>query len=521
MNFTEKDIQQIEKKGLTIKKVEKQIELFKTGLPPINLKAAATVDDDINGIKKLSDEKKQHFINHYDTKRDAISIVKFVPASGAATRMFKTLFGFADDYNPDEETINSFINKNKDLDLSLFFVGLEKLPFYELVLKEIEKHYPEYSAMTIDKQRYIFVKTMLDQDKLNYGFYPKGLLPFHKYKSHIATAFEEHLFESSFYASSNGEAKLHFTISEKYQDIFDDEFKRIEDIVERKTKTRFDISFSFQKESTDTIAVTPKDEPFRDDDGRLVFRPSGHGALLENLNDLDADIIFIKNIDNVVVFNYEQDVATYKKVLGGMLLELREQTFNHLRSLDEANIADAKILEIAEFLVQRLNVKVSHEFEKYSKKYQIEYLQEKLNRPIRVCGMVKNEGEPGGGPFWIKEESGNISLQIVESAQVDRKSKNQKEILKNSTHFNPVDLVCSVRNYKGEKFNLEKYSDPKTSFITMKTKVGKDLKALELPGLWNGSMANWNSIFVEVPLITFNPVKTVTDLLKTTHQIKR
>jgi hypothetical protein len=263
----------------------------------------------------------------------------------------------------------------------------------------------------------------------------------------------------------------------------------------------------------------PNDEPFRDDDGQLVFRPSGHGALLENLNDLDADVIFIKNIDNVVVFKYEKEVASYKKMLAGLLLDIQNQTFEHIKNLKSNKVSDKDLVEITEFLVKQLNVKVSDEFEKYSMKYQIEYLLDKLDRPIRICGMVKNEGEPGGGPFWVKEERGNISLQIIESAQVDRKNQHQKDILKNSTHFNPVDLVCGIKNYKGKKFDLNNYVDSKTSFITMKTQMGKDLKALELPGLWNGSMAYWNSIFVEVPLITFNPVKTVTDLLKPTHQI--
>jgi len=517
LKFTEQDIQQIEKHGLTLKKVKSQMELFKSGLPLINLQSAATVGD---GIKQFSNVEKEHYISYFDSKRNESSILKFVPASGAATRMFKTLFNFLDTYNPEEESINSFINRNKDSDLSVFLVGIEKLPFYNIVLNKIEQFYPDYESFSNDTQKYLFVKTIIDEDKLNYGFFPKGLLPFHKYKDHIATAFEEHLFEAALYASTNGKADLHFTISEKYNHIFDNEFKRIEKIVERKTKTKFNISFSYQKDSTDTISVTPEDEPFRDDDGQLDFRPSGHGALLENLNDLDADVIFIKNIDNVVVFKYENEVASYKKMLAGLLLELQSQTFEHIKTLKNSEVSDKKLIEIAEFLINRLNVKVSHEFEKYSKKYQIEYLIEKLDRPIRVCGMVKNEGEPGGGPFWVKDESGNISLQIVESAQVDRKNKHQKDILKNATHFNPVDLICGVKNYKGKKFDLNKYVDSKTSFITMKTKVGKDLKALELPGLWNGSMASWNSIFVEVPLITFNPVKTVTDLLKPTHQIK-
>ncbi|MEO8774640.1 MAG: DUF4301 family protein [Gelidibacter sp.] len=517
MKLTENDIQQIESKGLTLAKVQAQLDLFKTGVPFAKLSAAATIN---NGIVKCSEAEKSHYINYFESKRHSVSISKFVPASGAATRMFKTLFKFIDEYIPETETINSFINRNKDTDLSLFFMGLEKLPFYERVLEQLKVFYPEYESFSDDKQKLLFVKTMLDEEKMNYGFYPKGLLPFHEYKGHSATAFVEHLFEAALYASTNNTSVLHFTISERYKDIFDEEFERVQEIIERKTNTKFHISFSYQKESTDTIAVTPDNELFREEDGQLSFRPSGHGALLENLGQLDADVVFIKNIDNVVVYKYENEVAENKKMLAGMLLEIQHQVFEYLKLLENKDISEAKIDEIANFMVNKLHVVINVEFEKYSTKYQIEYLLEKLNRPIRICGMVKNEGEPGGGPFWVKEENGQISLQIVESAQINKKSKGQKEILKNATHFNPVDLVCGIRNYKGEGFDLQKFVDHKTAFITMKTNAGRDLKALELPGLWNGSMASWNTIFVEVPLITFNPVKTVTDLLKATHQIK-
>ena len=306
MKFSEKDIKQIENKGLTIKQVNTQLDLFKTGLPFINLHSVATVG---HGIKKCSDDEKVDYINFFDTKRDNTSIIKFVPASGAATRMFKTLFEFISEFNPKNDTINSFINRKKERDLSVFLVAIEKLPFYDIVLNKIEEYYPDYKSYSNDKQKYVFIKTMLDEDKLNYGFYPKGLLPFHQYKDHLATAFEEHLFEAALYASSKNEAYLHFTISERYKNIFDDEFKRIEDIVERKKGTKFHISFSYQNESTDTISVTPQNDPFRDENGELYFRPSGHGALLQNLNELNADIIFIKNIDNVVVFKYEKEVA--------------------------------------------------------------------------------------------------------------------------------------------------------------------------------------------------------------------
>jgi Domain of unknown function (DUF4301) len=516
LSFTEKDIKQIEKKGLTVEKVNAQIQLFKTGFPFINLKGRATIG---NGILKLNKKEKEEYITYFNDKRDTISMLKFVPASGAATRMFKFLFSFIKEYNPDKESINSYINRKKATDLSIFIIGLKYLPFYYKVKQQLYKDYKNFDSLSNNQQITLFIKTMLQKSKLNYGDFPKGLLPFHQYRNHIATAFEEHLFEAAYYASSHNKANLHFTISEKHNHKFDDEFKRIEEIVEKKTNTAFNISFSYQKESTDTIAVTTKNIPFREEDGSLLFRPSGHGALMENLNDLDADVIFVKNIDNVAVFNFEEEVGQYKKMLAGILLKIQEQAFKYQKDLDNKDVNEEELIKIAQFLSNKMNITISSEFEKYSTKYQIEYLAEKLNRPIRVCGMVKNEGEPGGGPFWVKEENGNISLQIVESAQIDKKNKLQKDILKKATHFNPVDLVCGIKNYKGKTFNLTKFVDPKTAFITMKTKVGNELKALELPGLWNGSMANWNSIFVEVPLITFNPVKTVNDLLKPQHQI--
>jgi hypothetical protein len=442
-----------------------------------------------------------------------------VPASGAATRMFKFLFQFLAEYNPEKESINSYINKNKAKDLSVFLVGLEKLPFFEQVIHKVHENVPNFNNLGYDLQRVEFVKTMLEETQLNLAFYPKGLLPFHRYKNNVSTAFEEHLFEAALYASSNNVANLHFTISERHKHHFDEEFRYIEEDVEERTNTKFNITFSYQNESTDTIAVTHKNEPFRDEKGQLVFRPSGHGALIQNLNALDADIIFIKNIDNVVVNKYKNEVANYKMILAGILLDLQDKAFHYLRQLDTNQISESELIEIANFVSNQLNVSFSSEFEKFSLKHQIKYLKDKLNRPIRVCGMVKNEGEPGGGPFWVKDESGTISLQIVESAQVDKSNKTQKEIMKNATHFNPVDLVCSIKNYLGESFDLTKFIDHKTAFISEKTKSGKHLKALELPGLWNGAMANWNTIFVEVPLLTFNPVKTVNDLLKPAHQL--
>ncbi|WP_439150967.1 DUF4301 family protein [Winogradskyella sp.] len=518
MKFSEEDIEQIEKKGLTVKDVESQLAIFKSGIPFTNIAEVATKD---HGIIVLNQKIIDESVSAFETRKNNLSLVKFVPASGAASRMFKFLFKFIKKYNPEKESINSYINKEKLKDLSLFSVGLEKFPFYNIVIDHLNNKGIDFNELPTSRKLWHFVQAMLDKQQLNFGNYPKGLLPFHEYKNnYISTAFEEHLYEAALYASNNKNAQLHFTISERFKDKFNEEFKRIEEHVEQKTGISFEIDFSYQHESTDTIAVTLKDQPFREKDGSLLFRPSGHGALLKNLNELDADIVFIKNIDNVVVKKYKEEVAKYKKVLAGILLQLQTKVFDNLNYLENNDLSEEKLIEIAEFLTRELSVKISYEFEKYSDKYKIEYLKEKLNRPIRVCGMVKNEGEPGGGPFWVKDQNWNLSLQIVESAQINLKDKSQKEIFKKATHFNPVDVVCGIKNYKGEKFDLENYVDQKAAFITMKTKVGKDLKALELPGLWNGSMAHWNTIFVEVPIITFNPVKTVNDLLKPPHQIK-
>ena len=511
MNFTPEDIVQIEDHGLTVEKVISQIQIFKTGITPTNLKDAATIN---NGILNFNDSEKKELINYFESQKESVSIMKFIPSSGAASRMFKFLFKFLKEFNPKKESINSYINKNKVPEMTLFLFGLEKFPFY----KEAKTLLPlNYEQLTDDEKAIAFVKVILDKDNLNYGEQPKGLLPFHQYKNEISTAFQEHLFEAASYASKNNNARLHFTISENHKNKFEQELAKIQEHVSIKTACTFDISFSFQKQQTDTIAVTLKNEVFRDDADKLSFRPSGHGALIENLNDINEDLIFIKNIDNVVAANLSKTVASYKKMLGGVLLKTQGKVFEYQERLENHSISEEEIITIANFIANTLNVVVNPEFEKYSNKYQIEYLVEKLNRPIRVCGMVKNEGEPGGGPFWVKSENGTTSLQIVESAQINKKDKLQKEIIKNATHFNPVDLVCGVKNYKGEKYNLLEYIDVNTGFISAKTKLGKNLKALELPGLWNGAMANWNTIFVEVPLETFNPVKTINDLLKPAH----
>ena len=516
MNYTPSDIEHIESLGLSLSDIEKQLEYYNSPPVFVNLKSFATIG---KGIIKLSDSEINEFIEYYEEQKTCLSIVKFTPASGAASRMFKMLHEFLEDYDPQKESINSYINKNKITELFLFFVTIEKLPFHDDAVDKIRAMVQDYDLLTLDQKRLLFVKTVLQESYLNYSNIPKGLLPFHKYKNHISTAFEEHLFEAAKYASVNGKAVLHFTITKTHLEQFKTKLASIQEQVESKTNTTFIITFSNQEPNTDVLAVDMKNQPFRLKN-KLLFRPSGHGALLKNLNHIDADIIFIKNIDNVVVNKYLDEISRYKKVLAGILLKTQSQAFAYASLLETKDISKNKIKEITEFLSQNLNIVISSQFEKYAHKHKIEYLQSKINRPIRVCGMVKNESEPGGGPFWIKHDNGDISLQIVEASQVDISLKNQKTILTNATHFNPVDIVCGVKNHKGEAYDLEQFIDSNTYFITTKTKHGQKIKTLERSGLWNGSMADWNTIFVEVPIITFNPVKSVNDLLKFTHQVK-
>ena len=517
MKFKENHLKQIQEHNLTKEKVMEQLQIFVSGLPKIDLAAPATLE---RGIYAFTEVEKNTLISNYENVYNSLEILKFVPASGAATRMFKALFQFLDMYDVSKESVNAYINKYGDDNLRLFFVGLEKFPFYNEIQERLRGVCPNFDIHADDENKVCIVETLLGSNGLNYGNLPKGLVPFHKYKEHAATAFEEHLFEASKYAAPRQKAKLHFTISKDHYHNFKAEYDRIKEIVKEKTGTEFTTTESYQKPSTDTIAVNLDNTPFLDNEDNLVFRPGGHGALIENLNEQDADVIFIKNIDNVVTFQLEDEVATYKKMLAGLLLKLRDKSYYYLNLLDSAiKPSEETLHEIVYFLQDEFNNILSSDFEKFSKKYQISYLREQLNKPIRVCGMVKNEGEPGGGPFWVKHESGAVSLQIVESAQINMANERQRKILEASTHFNPVDIVCSVRNYKGEKFNLLEFVDAKAGFINKKSIDGKDIKALELPGLWNGAMAYWNTVFVEVPLITFNPVKTVTDLLKPAHQV--
>lgn len=506
---TSTDIIQIKQRGSKLDRVKEQLESFRNGFPYMKLVDAATVG---HGIIRLDSQEVQGNCERFNTHvENGLTPVKFVPASGAASRMFKSLFEALEECRQSD---------NPDLVLAenaaarYFLIHKKKFAFYSDLAAVIGGNQKDINCTQ-------WIDYLLNEKGLNYGYLPKGLLKFHRYPDKDRTPFEEHLAEGVSYSKDNSNnVRLHFTVSPEHQSRFENLLSNIKRDYENRYQVTFDVTFSVQKPATDTIAVDADNNPFREADGQILFRPGGHGALIENLNDLDGDVLFIKNIDNVVPDHSKQVTIDYKKALAGVLLKYQEKIFRYQKILNErypASIESGLLAEAANFLENALNVKPPGNLYYTAKEELFYYLKEKFNRPLRVCGMVKNEGEPGGGPFWCLDPQGTVSLQIVESSQVDPGSIQQQEIVKHATHFNPVDLVCAVKNYKGEKYDLTQFIDPQTGFISKKSKDGRELKALELPGLWNGAMSNWNTLFVEVPMETFNPVKTVNDLLREQH----
>ncbi len=519
--FTENDIQQLKSQGVDEKTIEQQIENFRNGFPYLQVVKAATIGD---GILSLGKEQILELVRMYEEEARYRKVYKFVPASGAASRMFKALFAFTESYQGTDADYQQLTTDPKQKPIFDFFKRINDFAFYEELKSAYEKNNELGLNEAILQRKYVSIlETLLSEQGLDYGSLPKGLLTFHAYEGDVTRRpVEEHLVEGANYCKSeSGDVYIHFTVSPEHKEKFTALIGQVKGKYEARYQVTYHISFSEQKPATDTIAVDLNNEPFRNADGSILFRPGGHGALIENLNDIDADLVFIKNIDNVVPDRLKEETFTYKKALGGLLLRMQEKIFTYLDLIENSeDLNDELLEEVREFIESELFTVSSEVFSAMDGEEKVTYLIEKLDRPIRVCGMVKNEGEPGGGPFWAINPDDSSSLQIVESAQIDMDNLGQKSIAQHATHFNPVDIVCSLKNNKGEKFDLRRFVDPMTGFISRKSKDGKDLKAQELPGLWNGAMSDWNTIFVEVPIITFNPVKTVNDLLRPEHQKK-
>lgn len=509
MTFSQKDLAQIKVQGLTETEVLTQIENFRTGFAPMNLKAAAKIDD---GIKNFTEDETEQFISLYDKEKDNYSITKFVPASGAATRMMKDLYNFVEQYKDEGSTPLSDFPKAEQV-----IKNIKNFAFYNELNTKMQKDNLSI-AECIEKKAYkTIIEYILLEKGLNYGKSPKAWILFHSYEDSFITPFEEHLIEAAKYCSKNGEANIEFTILKEHSN----GFKALKDAVvplyEKKFGIKYNITFSFQQHSTDTIAVDLDNEPIHDKEGCLVFRPAGHGALITNINKLDSDIVFIKNIDNVSATNRE-DTIKYKKLLAGVLINAKKKVANLQNKLSKPRLTKQELVSIATMIKKQVMVADVKNFMAFPTLAEYrKYLINLLDRPIRVCGMVKNEGEPGGGPFFVESNEG-ISLQIVEKAQVNLLNKEQEKIFQEATHFNPVDIVMSAKSSSGKKYQLSKFVDYATGFISEKSFEGQTIKAQELPGLWNGSMAKWLTIFVQVPLTTFTPVKTINDLLKDSHQ---
>jgi hypothetical protein len=514
----EQDIKQINARGIKPEGVKSQIETLQKGFPFAKLERPCIVGDGIQSIQKSD---FQRLINKYLQAASYGRAMKFVPASGAASRMFKLLLSYNNRYNEiDEKYISAEADKGDSEGRTVlqFMREIKRFAFYDDLKSVMAKEWLDIEVLISEGQYKRILEYMLNPNGLNYADFPKGLINFHRYPNSSRTPFEEHLVEGAAYVlDKNRIARVHFTVPAEHEERIKEHIEELKTYYES-SAIRYEITLSTQKPSTDTIAVDLDNKPFRDKDGRLVFRPAGHGALLENLNDLRADIVFIKNIDNVVPDRLKHETHIYKKALGGYLVELQEEIFGYLQMQSRNDVDEQLLKQMFDFARCELSITPPEAIKKASREEKIKFLFSKLNRPLRVCGMVKNEGEPGGGPFWVKHVDNTFSLQIVESSQVDMKSTEQSAIWESSTHFNPVDLVCGVRDYQGSPFDLSNFSDPDTGFISIKSMDGKELKALELPGLWNGAMAKWNTVFIEVPIITFNPVKTVLDLLREEHQ---
>ena len=517
--LTQADVQQIREHGLNVETVEKQIAVFEKGAPYADLDRPCTVND---GIRRLADDELDTYVRAYEKAVSGRQVVKFVPASGAASRMFKSLLKVSGEHAAvrfEELCARQKGPDGENGDVCEFMDRVGEFAFYGALAEKMSEDGLDAEALCRQGEFTRILEYLLTDKGLDYAATPKGLILFHQYPDGPRTAFEEHLVEAAAYCrDKTGTCRLHFTVSPEHQNGFERLLEKTGKSYEDTYGVKYGVDFSSQSPGTDTIAVDMENQPFRDADGRLLFRPGGHGALIGNLNGLEADLIFIKNIDNVVPDRLKQETYQWKKALAGYLVKLEKQIRQYQQQLAGKEAKDADVTEAAAFVENELGVQLPASFQSASLDRKKAVLSDRLHRPLRVCGMVPSTGEPGGGPFWVRDRDGGASIQIVESAQIDPDSDQQQAIAKGLTHFNPVDIVASVRDANNRPFDLHRYVDEQAVFISQKSKDGRDLKALEHPGLWNGAMAGWNTVFVEVPLITFNPVKTVNDLLRKEHQ---
>ncbi len=506
MKLENTDLEFLKEKGITPEQLEEQLQMLATGFPYLKIEAPATLG---HGISEMTPEMELGAITCWDEfLAKGGKVTKMVPASGAASRMFKDLYTFLNGKSdtPDNDFMRKFFDYIDD------FAFFPRLNFMTLSLYE-------KSVLTLLREKKFkeVVKTLIEKEGLGYGSLPKALLQFHKIMGGSRTPIEEHLVEGAQYAmGKDGKVRVHFTVSEDHLPLVKMKVEEASEALGREYGVKFDVSYSVQKPSTDTIAANLDGTPYREN-GKLFFRPGGHGALIENLNDLDADVIFIKNIDNLTTDERRSTTIHHKKVLGGTLVAVKQRINEFCRKLASGTPSEEELADMLHFLRNVLNIR-HDKADEMDAKEKAAYIFSKLNRPLRVCGMVKNEGEPGGGPFIVYNPDGTTSPQILESSQINPNDKEAMKMMKESTHFNPVDLAVATRDYRGEKFNLPEYVDRATCFISSKSREGVEIKALELPGLWNGAMSDWNTIFLEVPADTFSPVKTVNDLLRPAHQ---
>jgi len=517
--WSKKDLEQIGDHGLTVNTVEEQIRKFQKGTPYLRLDRPCTPGD---GIRNLDWQMADICLEAYRSKAVRKQLCKFVPASGAATRMFKTPIKANNRYEKIRTSdLNAGLLDNEDeaSEIREFLENLRRFAFFPDLNHTLTRADINAEELLTHTDYKPFLDYLLTAKGLNYGSKPKGLLKFHTYPEKTRTAFEEHLVEAAGYSRTReGDCSLHFTVSPAHQSGFENLLKQVANLYESRLEACFKVGFSVQPPSTDTIAVDMDNQPFRRSDGSLLFRPGGHGALIENLNQLATDIVFIKNIDNVVHDRFKSETIEWKQLLCGYLMILQEQIFRYIETITQNPPDTTLIEEITRFVAEDLCTPPPESFYTGDLESRRRYLLDQLNRPLRVCGMVPNSGEPGGGPFWVADKNGQLSIQIVETSQIDPEDETQQTIQKGLTHFNPVDLVCAPLDVNGQPFDLRQFVDSEAVFIAHKSEDGRDLKALEHPGLWNGAMALWNTVFVEVPLITFNPVKRINDLLRDPHQ---